>query len=221
MKNLLYWFLFFVFIIVAIWSLPLVLKQLLSVDEPMMTVTSGSMWPVLKKGDLIFVRSTEPEDIKVGTLVVFSHRGGLAVHRTIRIEGNIITTRGDANPNEDPPIKYSDVIGRVPTIGNSPVKIPFIGSFALIMNPGTKVSQEGEPAPGPAGIVELLARLFFNPIGIILLIIFFISIFFSQTIADFIWRWSPQGVRKRRHKKLFQRLEKRWGEAQAKRALRI
>jgi len=221
MKNFLYWFLFVALVTTAIWGIPRALERFLSVDEPMLTVTSGSMWPVLKKGDLIFIRSTELEDIKIGTLVVFQHKGGLAVHRVVRIKGDIITTRGDANPNEDSPINYNSVVGRVSTIGNSPVKIPLIGSIALIMNPGTKVSQEGEPAPGPAGVLELLGLLLLNPIGFIVLILLPIGLLFSSTIADFVSRWRPQGIRKRRHQKLFQRLEKRWGEVRAKRALRL
>jgi hypothetical protein len=169
------------------------------------------MWPVLKRGDLIFIRNTELEDIKIGTLVVFRRKGGSVVHRVVSIEGNIITTRGDANPNEDKPIHYNSVIGRVPTIGN----------IAPMMNPETKVSQEGEPAPEPVGALETLGRLLSNPIGFILLIILPIGLLFGSTLGGFVLRWSPQGLRKRRYQKLFQRLEKRWGEKRAKRALRL
>ncbi len=78
----------------------------------MSVVLSGSMDPELKVNDLIFVRKTD--EIKVGQVVVFQTKTGvLTVHRIVKIEGDTVTTKGDANTSEDPPITKADIKGEV------------------------------------------------------------------------------------------------------------
>jgi len=219
MKNLLGWLLFIIGVVAAIYFVPQLLSRALATDEPMMTVTSDSMWPVLTRGDLIFIKNVEPEDIAVGSVIVFHHGEGMAVHRVIRIKGDYITTKGDANNKEDRPITYNDVVGRVLTMGEWLVKIPFVGTIALVMNPQTEVSQEGEPAPEVGGALEQMGRYLANPLGFSLLVLLPAVILFSSTLGDVIHQL--EGPRAQRRRARMKRLGSRWGEARAKQALRL
>lgn len=219
MKNLLLWLVFIVGVVGAIYFIPMVLSRTLATDEPMMTVTSNSMWPVIKRGDLVFIKAVEPDDIEIGSVIVFRHGEGMAVHRVVEMTAWTITTRGDANTEADNPISYGDVIGRVPTIGNSLVKIPFVGNIAFLMNPGTEGSQGGEPAPG--GLLAQMGRYLTNPVGFSLLVLLPFVLFFSSSWGDIMSRLSPRMKRAQKRQRRAQLLEKRWGQARAKRALRI
>ena len=74
-------------------------------------VLSGSMEPTFSTGDLIVVR--ECESVAVGDIVVYQQSGSLVVHRVIAIDGDTITTRGDANNVADAPVERSAVQGTV------------------------------------------------------------------------------------------------------------
>lgn len=84
-------------------------------------VLSGSMEPELYKGDLILVKETDI--YKQNDVVVFQDGNSLVVHRIIEIDGDAITTKGDANTSADEPISVSDVKGRVL------FRIPFAGNI--------------------------------------------------------------------------------------------
>ena len=74
-------------------------------------VISGSMEPELSVNDLIIVKETD--DFEVGQVVVFQDGYDLVVHRIIKIEGDTVTTKGDANTGEDEPISKKDIKGEV------------------------------------------------------------------------------------------------------------
>lgn len=98
-------------------------------------VLSGSMEPTFATGDLIVVR--ECENVELDDIVVYQQGGNLVVHRVIDIDGESITTQGDANNVADEPIQRSAVKGTVwfwiPKLGSvvSVIKSP-IGTIALI-----------------------------------------------------------------------------------------
>ena len=74
-------------------------------------VLSGSMEPEFSKGDLIVVNETDTYE--VNDIVVFQDGNSLVVHRIINIDGETITTKGDANKSADEPINISAVKGKV------------------------------------------------------------------------------------------------------------
>ncbi len=98
-------------------------------------VISGSMQPTYEIGDLLYVKSVNPSDIKVGDPITFVMNEDLVVatHRVVRIdtEKNHFYTKGDANPTEDAtPVHYNNVIG-VPQFS-----IPLLGYLSdFIQNP--------------------------------------------------------------------------------------
>ncbi len=74
-------------------------------------VLSGSMEPELFVDDLIIVKSTD--NLYEGQVVVFRDGSSLTVHRIVKINGDEITTKGDANNTEDSPIDRSMIKGEV------------------------------------------------------------------------------------------------------------
>ena len=102
----------------------------------MSVVQSGSMEPTLSVGDLIIV---VPEDeYIVGDIVVFQDGRSLTVHKIIEVDGEMITTQGDANNVADDPIPQRDIKGKmvacVPRVGyaidvikSGPVTIILLG----------------------------------------------------------------------------------------------
>lgn len=74
-------------------------------------VLSGSMEPALSVDDLIIVR--EAKDYAVNDIVVYQNGFELIVHRIINVDGDTITTKGDANNTADAPIDRSAIKGKV------------------------------------------------------------------------------------------------------------
>lgn len=100
----------------------------------MAAITSGSMWPVLKQGDLIFIQGINSDDLKVGDIIVYRNQinNTFTIHRIAKVEQNFITTKGDANFQEDPPVRYEDIVGRALTALNKPIRLPYLGSITMM-----------------------------------------------------------------------------------------
>ena len=68
-------------------------------------VISGSMEPTYSVGDLLYVKSVDPDSVKVGDPITFVLNEELVVatHRVVAIDGEnrLFTTKGDANETED------------------------------------------------------------------------------------------------------------------------
>jgi len=207
MKTILWWLLFIVGVVTAIYFIPQFLTRTLNNETPTLTVISHSMYPALNRGDLILVKGTTPEEIEVGTVVVFHHEQGLAVHRVVEIKGDTITTKGDANPERDNPITFDNIVGRVPTIGDSLVKIPLIGRIALFTEP--------EPADTQAetSLLKQMGRYVWNPLGFSLLVLLPAVLFMSSFASDAMIALSPDRRRKQWRKRRLERLKKRWPRA--------
>lgn len=74
-------------------------------------VLSGSMEPKIYEGDLIIVRKMS--DYRERNIVVYQAGNSLVVHRIVKKDGNMITTKGDANNTDDAPINISAIKGKV------------------------------------------------------------------------------------------------------------
>ena len=98
-------------------------------------VVSGSMEPTYSVGDLLYVKSVDPDSVKVGDPITFVLNEDLVVatHRVIKIdsEKRLFTTQGDANGSADAaPVHFNNLIG-VPVFA-----IPLLGYVsAYIQNP--------------------------------------------------------------------------------------
>lgn len=117
-----------------------IMQVALNTNTPMVVVVSGSMEPNLYRGDLLFLRGIDAENIQNGTIegkegdiIVFDARGlgwyhaptDPIVHRVIDKKydnGWFFLTKGDANANPDivwiPETRIFGVVtGRIPYIG--------------------------------------------------------------------------------------------------------
>lgn len=98
-------------------------------------VISGSMEPTYSVGDLLYVKTVDPDSVKVGDPITFVLNEDLmvATHRVVEIdsENRRFTTKGDANESEDAnPVHFNNLIG-VPVFS-----IPLLGYVsAYIQNP--------------------------------------------------------------------------------------
>ena len=98
-------------------------------------VISGSMEPEYSIGDLLYVKSVDPDSVKVGDPITFVLNEDLVVatHRVVAIdsENRQFTTKGDANKTEDAaPVHFNNLVG-VPVFA-----IPLLGYVsAYIQSP--------------------------------------------------------------------------------------
>lgn len=124
-----------------------VLRLALQTDSPLMVVSSGSMVPTLNVGDIIVVRGVPPEQIQVGTIIIFHSPRNYdmpIVHRVVGVlvEGNgqrYFQTRGDSNPVAD---NWAPLPG-VPQdhlIGTLLVRIPYVGLISLRLRGPTGIT---------------------------------------------------------------------------------
>jgi len=109
------------------------LKIGLSTESPLMVVSSESMVPTLNVGDIILVRGVDPQQITVGTIIIFhspSNYEMAIVHRVVQIDNEggeiFFRTKGDHNPGPDG--------WQVPAknlIGVYVAKVPYVGLLSL------------------------------------------------------------------------------------------
>lgn len=76
-------------------------------------IIGRSMLPLLRPGDYVLITHGW-QGVKRGDIVLFHHQETLAVHRVIHIKpGPIFITKGDNVTHDDPPLKASEILGRV------------------------------------------------------------------------------------------------------------
>ncbi len=72
------------------------------------TVMTGSMQNTLQVGDSII--SKKVDTYKVGDIVTYKLDNAYVTHRIVKIEGDKVTTKGDANQLNDPAIKKNQIL---------------------------------------------------------------------------------------------------------------
>ena len=99
-------------------------------------VASGSMYPVIRKGDVVIIEKLNTSDyskVKKGDILAFTYDKVTIVHRVINIvkENNhyYFYTKGDANRHEDDFVIEEEMV-----IGVVNVKIPLIGMPTVWLN---------------------------------------------------------------------------------------
>jgi signal peptidase len=219
MKTILLIVTFIGLIALGIFGIPEILKQTLEVEQPMLTVVSSSMWPELSRGDIVFVKKTTAEEIEVGSVIIFRHEHGLTVHRVVRIGSRTITTKGDANPVADNPISFDEVVGRVPTIGDKLVRIPWIGYFSLLSDP--EVNDPNSQVAEEPEVWEQLMSTILSPLGIIIIVGVPLLVIFYNPITSFLSGLLPISERKRRLKLRARRIQNKRQVRNTGRAVRI
>lgn len=98
------------------------------------TVISGSMEPTYSVGDLLYVKSVDPDSVKVGDPITFvlNQNKVVATHRVVEIDevNRKFQTKGDTNNTLDPAVSFDNLIG-IPRFS-----IPLLGYVSdYIANP--------------------------------------------------------------------------------------
>lgn len=108
-------------------------------------VITGSMEPTYSANDVVIVVKTDR--INEGDVIAYQTGGTPVVHRVTNIdrESGLVTTRGDANNTDDPPITFSRIKGRVV------FAIPKIGAVLKLV----------KTVPGMMMILTALATLLY------------------------------------------------------------
>src|SRR3989344_3529072 len=88
----------------VVWGAPRFLSWKFGTEYPIASITSGSMWPELHRGDMIFIEAVPREALKAGDVVVWSNPGGFTIHRLVELREATFVTKGDANFKNDDPV---------------------------------------------------------------------------------------------------------------------
>lgn len=108
-------------------ALPLTVPNFMGYD--VYNVVSGSMEPTIPIGSIIYVKDTDPVDIKSGDIIAFKSGDSVIMHRVKEnkvVEGTFVT-KGDANEAEDMNnVPYDDLIGIVVR------HIPILGQLLIL-----------------------------------------------------------------------------------------
>ena len=107
----------------------------------MSVVLSGSMESRLSVDDLVIIKATD--SYNVNDIVLYQDGDSLVIHRIIEIDGDTVTTKGDANNVADKPIHKSQIkgvlvfdiarLGAVVNVLKQPVFIFIILAAALLV----------------------------------------------------------------------------------------
>ena len=110
---------------------PKALCYILKTEYPVASITSGSMWPALKEGDLVLIKGVDKQELKVGDIIVYENKKGFTIHRIIELNEETLETKGDANNISDSPIKYEKVVGRTVNLFEKPFRSPKLGNVTI------------------------------------------------------------------------------------------
>ena len=111
-----------ILLIVFFLSSIFLVKGLVLKEEPInmfgysfFTVGSGSMEPEIFVGDLIVVKKKDNDHYDVGMVVTYKleSMNTPVTHKIINRDGDIITTQGTANNEEDEPFHVEAIVGEV------------------------------------------------------------------------------------------------------------
>lgn len=132
-ENLIY----LIIIIALAFGTPKALCYVLNTEYPVASITSGSMWPALKKGDIVFIKGVDKSEFAVDDIIVYKNSlnskqvEDFTIHRIVKLNKKTLKTKGDANNVSDSPIKYEEVVGKTVNFSNKPLRIPKLGSLTI------------------------------------------------------------------------------------------
>lgn len=127
---------FYIFLIVMLYNTFLITKSAL--DDNMSKevfgykayiITTESMKPTMRVGDVVIVEGCNEENIKTGDIVVLKDEGEIITHRITQVIGaGEYATKGDNNNITDPKtIKFSQIEGK------KVIMIPLLGRLLLLL----------------------------------------------------------------------------------------
>jgi len=102
---------------VAVLKRDMAWEVLLSCGSIQLRAQGCSMFPTVRRGDVLVIEQASLQSVKVGDVVVTAGESGLVSHRVVAVgkdaEGGLLITRGDTSAVDDLPVPESDLLGRV------------------------------------------------------------------------------------------------------------
>lgn len=119
-----------------------IMKDALARRHKKATITSyvegESMSPMLKRGNIITIKATSPQNIRLGDIVVFATNGTLCAHRLImkifRGERFILITKSDSAFVIDRPFYDKKLLGKVVEIKKDAMTLNLESCLWIIIN---------------------------------------------------------------------------------------
>jgi signal peptidase len=132
-KSIIEWTVYALLFAVIVWGTPRALAVVLHSDYPIAAITSGSMWPDLKQGDIVFIKGiSDKSEVALGEIVVYENEKGFTIHRVVKLNDETLVTKGDANNMEDQPIAYGQLIGEAVEWRDKVIRIPYLGRLSIM-----------------------------------------------------------------------------------------
>lgn len=100
-----------------------VLEALQRRGRTVVRVQGHSMYPSLCSGMRLEVQPVAYDELRVGDLVVFHDGRGIVCHRLLRKAQRLCYLKGDTNLWSDPPVVWSQVLGRVTRLVDTDLRI--------------------------------------------------------------------------------------------------
>lgn len=130
-RGILEWAIYAVLFVTLVWGTPAGLKRFLNSDFPIASITSSSMWPELKRGDIVFIQGVDGKaDVTKGDIVVFENARGFTIHRIKEMNETTLVTKGDANNIDDEPVRYEQLVGKAVEWQGKTISIPHLGKLS-------------------------------------------------------------------------------------------
>jgi signal peptidase len=162
-----------------------ILSVIAGTPFPIDLITANSMSPSLMEGDIVAWTPVDIEEVHEGDVIVFKSwlswpDEKLVVHRVVEIREiwgkPAFVTKGDANTYTDqagphipePYVTEKNFIGKTLSIGNQPLKIPFIGYIGIWLNNVFKGLAQPSAGKDPVTFIGVFTPL---TISVILLIL--------------------------------------------------
>jgi len=130
-KNIIEWIIGAIMVVAIAYGTPMALSKILDTEYPIASITSSSMWPALKKGDIVFIKNVDKSELEIGDIVIYRNEKGFTIHRITELNEETLRTKGDANNVSDRPIKYEEVVGKAVEWNNKPFRIPYFGKISI------------------------------------------------------------------------------------------
>lgn len=133
-KGIAEWLIYGAAFALIVWGAPKALAEILNTDYPIASITSSSMWPALKQGDLVFIKGVSgKEDINIGDIAVYANDKGFTIHRVVEKREDSFVAKGDANNIKDSPVEYGNLIGKTINLNGKPLRVPLLGKLSQII----------------------------------------------------------------------------------------
>jgi signal peptidase I len=97
-------------------------------------VTSDSMAPLLRPGDMVMAQRVMPEALRRGDLIVVRRPDDLITHRLVAVEAQGCLTKGDNCHFADAPVPAQTILGRVVAIKRGDLRVDLTSRRWAVVN---------------------------------------------------------------------------------------